>query len=68
MADGFKIIDSDVEVATMGIMRQAEAHGLDLTDSKIKAFLEHMIKVRSADRCRERNLQNMLHEYSFEGK
>lgn len=53
---------SELDIARTGVTIQAEAHGLDLTDPKIIAFLEQMIQTSAQASANCRFLQNILHK------
>lgn len=53
---------TDIDIARIGMTIQAEAHGLDMTDPKIIAFLEHMIQTSAQASAMCRFLQNIIHK------
>jgi len=53
---------TELDIARTGVTIQAEAHGLDLTDPKISAFVEHMIVVSAQASANCRFLQNIIHK------
>ena len=61
-AQSFTTCETDFEIARTGINIQAEAHGLDVTDPKVQAFLEHQVTVIAAHIACERWLQNTIHK------
>jgi len=61
-APSFTPCETDFEIARCGIKIQAEAHGLDMTDPKIQAFLEHQVKVIADHLACERWQQNIIHD------
>jgi hypothetical protein len=58
--------ESELSIARTGITIQAEAHGLDLTDPKIKAFIEHQIKVVASLNAGMRWQSNIIHNMTGE--
>ena len=65
MADTFEVTQNDLDLAAIGVKAQAEAHGLDMEDPRIKAFLEHLVKVDAANDVWIRMLQNILNEHTL---
>lgn len=65
MADGFEILESDRAISRSAMKFTAERFHINTEDENVKAFLEHLIEVNAASRCRERNLRNIIHEYTF---
>ena len=49
-------------IARTGVMIQAEAHGIDVNDPKIKAFLEHTIEVDACNHAAIRFYTNALNK------
>jgi hypothetical protein len=46
--DTWTVTQAHIDHARMGLVMQAKAHGLDLNDKNIKAFIEHEVKVIAA--------------------
>ena len=46
----------DVEIALRGILLQAEAHGLDVNDERVRAFCGHQARVKAAAEAMQRSL------------
>lgn len=57
--------ETDIEISMIGLKIQAEAHGLDLSDKKIMAFIEHNALVVGTDKATIRKLQQIINELSL---
>lgn len=53
------------KTALFGVRLQAEAHGLDVEDEKVKAFIEHTAEVQSWMASESTWLNNIIHKYTL---
>lgn len=53
--------NDEFRVALSGLMIQAEAHGLDMTDESVRAFVVHTAEVMAQNAANERATNNMVH-------
>lgn len=60
MANSWETEQADLDVAKAGLIIQAEAHGLDIHDEKVIAFLDHQAKVIGAYSSGQRWLQGII--------
>jgi hypothetical protein len=62
MAASFEVSQSDRDIAKQGVEMQATHHGLDLTDPKVRAFVNHMIECSATDMAAIRFYTNALNK------
>lgn len=66
MAKAFaEATEADISIAKTGLTIQAEAHGLDLTDEKIIAFINHNALVIGTDKATIRKMQKIIDKLSL---
>lgn len=53
--------DDEKFMALHGLLLQAEAHELDLSDPNLEAFIYHVAKVKAQMFANERFLTNIIH-------
>ncbi len=51
----------DVEIALLGILLQAEAHGLDVNEERVRAFCGHQAKVKATAEAMQRRSDGFFH-------
>lgn len=66
MAKAFaEATEADISISKTGLTIQAEAHGLDLTDEKIIAFINHNALVIGTDKATIRKMQQIIDSLSL---
>ena len=63
--ESWKATESDISVALTGCKIQATAHGLDITDPKLMAFLEHQAKFIGTASAESRWLRGIIDDLSI---
>ena len=53
--------DDEFRSALSGLRIQAEAHGLDINDQNVHAFILHQSEVNASQAAQLRTARNMLH-------
>jgi hypothetical protein len=62
MAASFEVSQSERVIAKQGVEMQAAAHGIDLTDPKVRAFVDHVIDCSATDMAAIRFYTNCLNK------
>lgn len=63
MADHFATPSQDEQnIALSGITTQAKAHGLDLNDPQVQAFIQHQANIIAQMQADNRELYNIIHK------
>ena len=60
--ESWKATETDISMALSGCKTQATAHGLDITDPKVMAFLEHQAKVSGTASAESRWLRGIIEQ------
>jgi hypothetical protein len=53
--------ETELNIARSGITMQAEAHDLDTTDAKVRAFIEHQAQVNAQMFAQLRANEELMH-------
>ena len=62
MAASFEVSQSERDVAKQGVEMQANHFGIDLTDPKVRAFVDHVIECSATDKAAVRFFTNCLNK------
>ena len=65
MADGFSVSHDDLDRARHAIESNAIMCGLDITEPKLKKFLENQINVIAWKSAETRHISNALNDLTF---
>jgi len=62
MADSFKVTEQDMNNAKSGMMFNAHVFGVDLNDSQMKPFFDHITHVIAASQAESRFFSSCLNK------